>query len=126
MIVWGGGSNDYFDTGAQYNPRADTWVATSITNAPTGRTDHTAVWNTGEMIVWGGFGASGVTKTGGKYDPGRNSWTGTSRSHAPSARSSHTAVWTGSEMIVWGGIDSAGNALDDGSRYCGQGTNADP
>jgi N-acetylneuraminic acid mutarotase len=125
MIIWGGGSNDYFDTGAQYNPRADTWMATNTSNAPSGRTDHTAVWTGSEMIVWGGFGASGVTKTGGKYNPDTNNWTGTSRTHAPSARFGHTAVWIGSEMIVWGGVNSAGNALGNGGRYCGQGTDAD-
>ena len=125
MIVWGGGSNVFFDTGAQYNPRADTWMATNTTNAPSDRADHTAVWSGDEMIVWGGFGASGVIKTGGRYNPDTNSWTGTSRTHAPSARSGHTAVWTGSEMIVWGGVNNAGNALGNGDRYCGQGTDPD-
>ena len=101
-------------------------MATSTNNAPSDRTDHTAVWSGGEMIVWGGFGASGVTKTGATYNPGTNSWTGTSRTHAPLARSGHTAVWTDSEMIVWGGVNSAGDALGDGGRYCGQDTHADP
>ena len=97
----------------RYNPNADTWMATSTTNAPTGRTDHTAEWSGGQMIVWGGFGASGVTNTGGRYNPGRNSWKGISRTNAPSARSGHTAVWTGSEMIVWGGANGAGQGLGD-------------
>jgi hypothetical protein len=30
----------------------DTWTATSTTNAPSGRVDHTAVWTGSEMIVW--------------------------------------------------------------------------
>jgi hypothetical protein len=33
----------------------DTWTATSTTNAPSARWDHTAVWTGSEMIVWGGF-----------------------------------------------------------------------
>src|SRR5947208_628851 len=33
----------------------DNWTATTTTNAPTGRTEHTAVWTGSEMIVWGGF-----------------------------------------------------------------------
>src|SRR5215467_6149034 len=45
----------------------DTWTATSTTNAPTGRAFHTAVWTGSEMIVWGGFGDSGVVNTGGRY-----------------------------------------------------------
>ena len=32
----------------------DTWTATSTTNAPAARFDHTAVWTGSEMIVWGG------------------------------------------------------------------------
>ncbi len=35
----------------------DTWTATSTTNAPTGRSGHTAVWTGSEMIVWGGIDA---------------------------------------------------------------------
>ena len=37
----------------------DTWTGTSIINSPTGRYLHTAVWTGSEMIIWGGFGASG-------------------------------------------------------------------
>ena len=32
----------------------DTWTATSTTNAPSPREEHTAVWTGTEMIVWGG------------------------------------------------------------------------
>ena len=35
----------------------DTWTATSTTNAPIARGEHTAVWTGSEMIVWGGAGA---------------------------------------------------------------------
>jgi N-acetylneuraminic acid mutarotase len=86
----------------------DSWTATSITNAPSARSGHTAVWTGGEMIVWGGQGyggPGGVTiylNTGGRYDPGTDSWTATSTTNTPSARIGHSAVWTGSEMIVWG------------------------
>ena len=38
----------------RYNPSTDSWTATSITNAPAGRSRHTAVWTGSEMIVWGG------------------------------------------------------------------------
>ena len=33
----------------------DTWTPTALTNAPTARADHTAVWTGSEMIVWGGL-----------------------------------------------------------------------
>ena len=41
MIVWGGYSYDttdhFWNTGGRYDPSTDSWVATSITNAPDGR-----------------------------------------------------------------------------------------
>ena len=44
----------YLNTGGRYNPSTDSWTATSTTNAPAARVDHTAVWTGSEMIVWGG------------------------------------------------------------------------
>jgi len=121
MIVWGGAFFDgtnyhYFNTGGRYNPSTDSWTATSITNAPEGRDDHTPVWTGSEMIVWGGYGTSGVFNTGGRYDPATDSWTATSTINAPVARYLHRAVWTGSEMIVWGGGNGS-SAFNTGGRY---------
>jgi N-acetylneuraminic acid mutarotase len=93
----------------------DTWIPTTIANAPSARVRHTAVWTGSEMIVWGGVNAGRVLNTGGKYDPGTDTWTATSTTNAPEARTDHTAVWTGSEMIVWGGRD--GGSLNTGGRY---------
>src|SRR5438093_405990 len=81
----------------------DTWTATSTTNAPAARENHTAVWTGSEMIVWGGEGSGGFLNTGGRYNPGTDSWTATSTTSAPAARTPQTAVWPGREMIVWGG-----------------------
>jgi N-acetylneuraminic acid mutarotase len=71
MIVWGGfyfdGSDFYLNTGGRYNPGTDSWIATSITNAPTARYYHTAVWTGSEMIVWGGLASAGYFNTGGRY-----------------------------------------------------------
>jgi N-acetylneuraminic acid mutarotase len=121
MIVWGGrfctaidpelgGCSDYFylNTGGRYNPVTNSWLATSVANAPTARSDHTAVWTGREMIIWGGGGASSTFNTGGRYDPATNSWTAIT-SQAPEVG---TAVWTGGEMIIWGGWPSA-----TGARY---------
>src|SRR5437868_2623567 len=92
----------------------DTWTATSLTNAPTGRYFHKAVWTGSEMIVWGG----NLLNTGGRYDPATNSWIPTSTTNAPTGRDNHTAVWTGSEMIVWAGGDSNGGSnVNTGGRY---------
>ena len=129
MIVWGGyyrdGSNSYYlNTGGRYNPSTDSWTAISTTNAPSGRSGHTAVWTGAEMIVWGGYyfyyynggGYTYYLNTGGRYNPSTDSWTATSTTDAPSGRSWHTAVWTGTEMIVWGGYDGR-EYLNNGGRY---------
>ena len=58
MIVWGGFRSvtlfTSFNTGGRYDPSMDNWTTTSTTNAPAGRSGHTAVWTGSEMIVWGG------------------------------------------------------------------------
>jgi N-acetylneuraminic acid mutarotase len=127
LIVWGGWGGSFvdnvFNTGGRYNPQTDTWTATSLTNAPTPRTEASAVWTGSEMIVWGG-GDAGFTRlnTGGRYNPSTNSWSSTSLTNAPSPRSGHGGVWTGTEMIVWGGSSGTGQT-NTGARY-NPGTNS--
>ena len=61
MIVWGGVADQTFtntNTGGRYNPGTDSWVATSLANAPAARNTPTAVWTGDEMIIWGGHSAS--------------------------------------------------------------------
>jgi N-acetylneuraminic acid mutarotase len=122
MIIWGGVCCDcgapciFRNTGGRYNPSTDTWVATTTTGAPGGRSGHTAVWTGTEMIVWGGNESFTVANTGGRYNPNTDSWIATSTTHAPAARVDHTSVWTGSEMIVWGGFDFF-NFIVTGGRY---------
>ncbi len=121
MIVWGG-----YDgvagvpsgTGGIYDPKTDAWTPTSTVGAPSGRSDHTAVWTGSKMIVWGGWpGGSAAEDTGGIYDPATDTWTPTSLGGAPSERSDHTAVWTGWKMIVWGGTGATGACLDSGGVF---------
>jgi len=124
MIVWGGCSfiNDACrashagNTGGRYNPSTDTWIATSTVNAPSARTNHTAVWTGSKMIIWGGFNDTSAVSTGGVYDPAIGSWTPTATLPATLARYSHTAVWTGKFMIIWGGTNGSA-ALGNGARY---------
>src|SRR5438105_946666 len=73
MIVWGGYSGSYLNTGGRYNPGTDSWVATSTTNAPLGRFLHTAVWTSSEMIVWGGSNGSRLNTSGG-CNSGTDTW----------------------------------------------------
>ena len=129
MIVWGGFEPGMFfatpfNTGGRYDPSTDNWTTTSLTNAPAGRYDHTAVWTGSEMIVWGGFIGTGAVNSGGRYNPGTDAWTDTSMTSAPSARSAHTAVWTGNHMIIWGGRgNNNSNPLNTGGIY-NPGTNS--
>jgi hypothetical protein len=72
MIVWGGlnvETSIVFNTGGIYDPQTDTWSDISITDAPSPRLDHTAVWTDSEMIIWGGTYYPSVTNTGGRYKP---------------------------------------------------------
>jgi len=126
MIVWGGyyydAGDHYLNDGGKYNPATNSWSAISLTNAPAGRENHSAIWTTTEMIVWGGWywdGSGHYFNDGGRYNPGSNSWTAISLTDAPSARYKHTAIWTNTEMIVWGGNywDSVDSYLNSGGRY---------
>ena len=128
MIVWGGSNTTGgtgLNTGGRYNPNTNTWVATSLTNAPSARYYHTAVWSGSEMIVCGGTDYIHYFNTGGRYNPLSDTWLHTSLTNAPSRRQRHTAVWTGSEMIVWGGNfwDGSEHYLNTGSKY-NPGTNS--
>jgi len=82
MIVWAGHApGAVLNTGGRYYPGTDSWAATSITNAPTARDRHTAVWTGSEMIVWGGANllpSEGYFNTGGRYNPTTETWTATS------------------------------------------------
>src|SRR5437667_74463 len=97
MIIWGGfgcGGNCDLNSGGRYNPSRDSWIATSLNNAPSPRDSQTAVWTGSEVIVWGGtFCCPAIEfNTGGRYNAGTDSWTATSIANAPLARDGHTAV----------------------------------
>jgi N-acetylneuraminic acid mutarotase len=122
MIIWGGCffddvfGNQYLNNGGKYNSTSDSWTGISTTNAPDGRTSHTAVWTGSEMIIWGGYGIGPSLNTGGRYNPNTDSWAGMSTANAPDGRTNHTAVWTSNEVIVWGGYDAIGT-LNTGGKY---------
>lgn len=121
MIVWGGdgpgAGNDYYDSGAMYDPVTDSWAPMST--GPAARRGHTAVWTGSEMIVWGGVSQFNQRlNTGGKYDPGTDTWEPTKNSGAgvPTERLNHIAVWAGDRMIIWGG-DSTQDSTNTGAYY---------
>src|SRR5581483_8766560 len=57
------------NTGGRYTPGTDSWMATSTTNAPFARANHSAVWTGSEIIAWGGFNFEQQVyfNTGGRY-----------------------------------------------------------
>jgi hypothetical protein len=92
------------------------WAALSTAGAPPARSQHTAVWNGSEMLVWGGrTGPGAETASGGRYDPVTDSWSAMSEVNAPVARHSHEALWTGTEMLVWGGFGGGASRADGGA-----------
>ena len=118
MIVWGGCTTTQNfcseNSGGRYNPATDSWTPTSVTNAPSPRHRHTAVWTGDRMIVWGGCRQT-TTSTcrtsplpeGGMYFPATDSWQPVATADVGQVR--HTAVWTGMKMIVFGGYGEEGN-----------------
>lgn len=119
LIVWGGAidhSGNYTNTGGRYDPRTDTWTATSTTGAPSARHSHTAVWTGKEMIVFGGIAPTtgAYLSTGARYDPASDTWSPMSATSEPTARAYHGAVWTGRQMLIWGGTPqvSVGGGYD--------------
>jgi N-acetylneuraminic acid mutarotase len=128
MIVWGGVSQRCLPLalcgdGASYIPDSDTWNPTTTTGAPASRSQHSAVWASDRMVVWGGaietVNHDNTTASGGVYDPTNDAWSDTPIAGAPASREIHTAIWTGSEMIVWGGQAAPGGdfvVFGDGGR----------
>jgi N-acetylneuraminic acid mutarotase len=127
MIVWGGcgtvsGCFSPLETGATYDPAADTWTPATIAGAPAGRYDLTSVWTGSKMIVWGGCANAQCSTQffdGGRYDPTGDAWAAVDVTTSPSQRAGHSAVWTGREMIVWGGCygGECQLVLNTGGRY---------
>ncbi len=114
MIVWGGWDTTLFEnvsTGGRYDPLTDSWTPTSLDNAPSSRSEHSAVWTGQAMIIWGSVADSAPVNTGGVYDPVGDLWLATSTVDAPDGNGS-TAVWTGTRMIVWGGQAGNGGIYD--------------
>jgi N-acetylneuraminic acid mutarotase len=123
VIVWGGLTSTSCtpactatDSGAIYDPSANSWSSMPSSGAPSARYQHTAVWTGDIMIVWGGVSAASGSQnmaTGARYHPPSGSWAPVSIVSAPGPRSLHSAVWTGDTMVIWGGTNLGG-----GGSYC--------
>src|SRR5207302_7717122 len=87
MVVWGGCANDNCSQlsvfGGRYNPQTDSWTPTTITNAPSARYVHTAIWTGGEMIVWGGDDGTNYYINAGGDNFAQYGWTASTSAEAP-------------------------------------------
>jgi N-acetylneuraminic acid mutarotase len=114
--VWGGQPLG-LDSGGRYNRAANTWTPLPTTGVPATRTQHTAVWDGTQMIIWGGHNGTNEIATGGVYDPSAHVWRAMTSTGAPIQRVGHTAVWAGTEMVVWGGRYTDAQVFDDTLAY---------
>jgi hypothetical protein len=102
MIIWGGSTPlGDTNTGAIYDPQADTWQTISTAcGVPSERNFHQAVWTGNEMIVWSGQNVR-PTLSGARYNPITDSWQPISVSNAPATTSYETMVWAGDRALLW-------------------------
>ncbi|HZF52242.1 MAG TPA: kelch repeat-containing protein [Polyangiaceae bacterium] len=122
MVIFGGfgfdgvTDNVYLSTGGQYDPPpTDSWSLLQLTDQPSPRADHTAVWTGTEMLIWGGDAGGGLYLSDGrKYHAVQAAWVAMNGG-APEGRALHTAVWVNERMIVWGGFNGA--PLSSGGIY---------
>ena len=120
MIVWGGqdaNQTPFANTGGVWKRSSDRWTPTRVTNAPSGREGHPAVWTGREMIVWGGDDGLNFLDTGSRYDPVANVWRPMTQTGAPSPRFAHSMTWAGDRLIVWGGAPGFIGDLNTGGIY---------
>lgn len=125
VMVWGGDLN--MDVrginGLLYSPSTNRWnQLLELGSAP--RPQHAAslVSIGSEIMLFGGYGASGLAATTPLYfyNPSTSTWRSkVSNSTIAYPLSQHTAVWTGSEVLIWGGDDTDTQGINSrvGWRY---------
>jgi N-acetylneuraminic acid mutarotase len=126
VLIWGGSTYDgtykVHRTGALYDPVANTWTPTSLTNAPSAREFFAYAWTGNLVHRVGGCTddptCGDSTYTGGQYDPSNDTWIATELTGAPNARGKTQGVWTGDALIVWGGeTNDSGTFTNTGGLY---------
>src|SRR5207237_429157 len=108
MIVWGGQDSPmipFANTGAIYDPFADSWSPTTTVGAPSARDGHTSIWTGSQMLVWGGISLGNYVNDGAFYDPRTDTWTPISTTNAPSPRLFFASGWDSTHLLIWGGFD---------------------
>ena len=78
-----------------------------MTNAPSARYDHAAVWTGTEVLIAGGANSGGALSTSAAYDLSIQQWRPLSNVGGPLARSLLGAAWSGTEILVFGGYSGS-------------------
>ena len=111
MIIWGGASAlanpTYYDTGGAYDPASDTWIATSMANAPSRRAYHSAIWTGRTMLVWGGTRNFALGNGGGlSQDPISDCDADGVAIGSDDCDDSHPAVYPGAPQVCGDGLNN--------------------
>ncbi|MGM0576459.1 MAG: Kelch repeat-containing protein [Myxococcota bacterium] len=123
MLIFGGRDEGSYNDAWSLAWNGSTWAWTELSpigTPPSGRYDHSAVWDAEEqrMLIFGGYDGSerndtwSLSRNGGSWDWTEFSPTGT----PPSERDGHSAVWdaAGHRMLVFGGNNGgAGSERND-------------
>jgi N-acetylneuraminic acid mutarotase len=134
MIIHGGqgqfAGEDFYNTGARYNPATNTWTANTTLNAP-GLENAAATWTGSRMLVAGGASAGipGIPQPfsygSWLYDPVADTWQ--QSTSVGVAKAAHKLIMADNMVLAFGGVTSAVNAISGsvasmpgtihGSRY---------
>jgi N-acetylneuraminic acid mutarotase len=115
LFVWGGlnESGTALNSGALYDPRTDSWkVIANDANTPSPRSDATAVWTGGVVVVYGGLNPAGPAAfdDGARYDPANDAWL--PMSSGPTERVAPVGGFGQSLVVFFGGTDESGGLVE--------------
>jgi len=108
-LIWGGNTaqGGAVNTGARFDPIANTWSPITDTNSPSPHYGIRLVWTGSLAVFWGGGLPNGTASSeGGRYDPVTDSWSPTA-SWLPGG-AAHAVEWSGSEYLVLDWTGTAG------------------
>jgi hypothetical protein len=111
LFVWGGvnESGTALNSGALYDARTDSWrVIANDVNTPSPRSDATAVWTGGVVVVYGGMDPANPTAfaDGARYDPADDVWLPVSS--GPTERVGPVGAFAQGLVLFFGGSDASG------------------
>jgi hypothetical protein len=118
LYVFGGelalGTNEL----SAFDQRTGTWTTLTpngAVNSPPARQQARLVWTGTNLLLFGGFVASGCLDELWSFDPLANAWTLLTAQNAvgaPSPRTHFGCVWDGTELIVYGGTNNSSTFTD--------------